>query len=126
MQRIRITKNTLPDKYWLVYYNENGTLKHMDLSGCAGSFERVTGYVSEDGLRAVGWRYEEDGMLCYELFNIGHTVMYAPVRPGVMQMMGYLLRGKNPGEAHRVFLGEFEAALNRGGWKTVERKEVER
>lgn len=126
MQRIKITRNTMPDKHWLVYRNDNGDVKHLDLSGCAGSFERSTGYVSGDGLRAVGWRYEEGGQLCYELFNIGHTVMYAPVRPDPVRLIGYLLRGKKPEEAHREFLGEFEAALNRGGWKTVERKEVEK
>ena len=124
MLRIRVTKNTLPDKYWLVYSTEEGTVKHVDLSGCAASFERISGYVSEDGLRAVGWHYEEGGQKCWELFNIGHTLMYAPLRPSLLQTVGYLLRGKEPKAAHKEYLEAFEAALNQGGWKTVDRNEV--
>ena len=124
MQRIRITKNTMPDRHWLVYVNEDGDRKHIDLSGCANNFSHATGYVSEDDLRTVGWRYEENGLLCYELFNVGHTVLFAPVKPGLFHILRYRLSGRNPDEAHRDFLSSFEAALNRGGWKTVERKEV--
>lgn len=123
MVRIPLSNKNLPDKHWFVYLNEDGSKKHVDLSGCAGSFERNTGYVSEDGLRAVGWRYEEKGQLCYELFNVGHTVVCAPVKPGLMQTLGYLLSGKKAEEAHRAFLASFEEALNRGGWKTVARED---
>ena len=91
MTRIPLSKKILPDKYWLVYLNENGDRKHIDLSGCAGSFARNTGAVSEDGLRAVGWRYEEQGQVCYELFNVGHTVVFAPRKPGLVQTLGYML-----------------------------------
>lgn len=124
MVRIPLSKRTLPDQHWLVYFNDDGMKKHIDLSGCAWSFEKITGYVSADGLRAVGWRYEEDGQLCYELFNIGHTVVSAPVKPGLIQTIGYLLSGKKPEEAHKDFLTSFEKALNQGGWKTVKREEV--
>ena len=122
MTRIPLSKKILPDKYWLVYVNENGDRKHIDLSGCAGSFARNTGYVSEDGLRAVGWRYEEQDQVCYELFNVGHTVVFAPKKPGLVQTLGYMLSGKKPEEAHEALIASFEAALNRGGWKTVERE----
>lgn len=125
MVRIPLSKRTLPDKHWLVYVNEAGEKKHVDLSGCAGSFERNTGYVSQDGLRAVGWRYEEQGQVCYELFNVGHTVLYVPKKPGLVQTLGYMLSGKKPEEAHGEFLASFEAALNRGGWKIVEREAVQ-
>ena len=124
MLRIPITKKNLPDKHWLVYVNENGVCKHVDLSGCAGSFERTTGYVSQDALRAVGWRYTEGGQLCHELFNVGHIILCAPMKPTLVMLLGYLLRGKKPEEAHREYLASFEAALNVGGWKTVERNEA--
>ena len=124
MVRIPLSSKNLPDKHWFVYINDSGEKKHVDLSGCAGSFERNTGYVSEDGLRAVGWRYEEQGQLCYELFNVGHTVVFASVKPGLVQSLGYLLSGKKAEEAHAAFLTSFEDALNRGGWKTVAREEA--
>ena len=50
MVRIPLSKRTMPDKHWLVYINDNGEKKHVDLSGCAYSFEKITGYVSSDGL----------------------------------------------------------------------------
>ena len=126
MVTIPLSQRTLPDKHWLVYVNDNGEKKHVDLSGCAGSFARNTGYVSEDGLRAVGWRYEQKGMLCYELFNVGHTVVCASLKPSLVQTLGYVLSGKKPEEAHKGFLASFEEALNRGGWKTVEREETDK
>lgn len=122
MVRIPLSAKTLPDKHWLFYMNDSGEKKHVDLSGCAGSFERNTGYQSNDGFRAVGWRYEEKGMLCYELFNVGHTVIFAPVKPGLAQTLGYLLTGKKAEDAHKAFLASFEEALHVGGWKTVERE----
>jgi len=126
MQRISITKKNLPDKHWLVYANENGMRKHVDLSGCAGSFERTTGYVSRDSFRAVGWRYTEGGQLCHELFNVGHIVLCAPLKPTLVMTLSYLLQGKKPEQAHKEYLDSFEAALNVGGWKTVDRSEVDK
>ena len=124
MIRIPFTAKNLPDKHWLVFMNEDGSKKHVYLSGCAGTFELQTGYVSEDGLRAVGWHYEEQGMLCYELFNVGHLVLFAPLKPNLVQTLGYMLSGKKPEEAHKAFLASFEEALNRGGWKTVAREDA--
>ena len=121
MVRIPLSKRTLPGKHWLVYIDDNGDKKHVDLSGCACSFEKITGYVSSDGLRAIGWRYEEGGQLCYELFNVGHTVLFAPVKPSFVQTLGYILSGKKPEDAHKDLLASFEEALNQGGWKTVQR-----
>lgn len=125
MVRIPLSKRTLPDKYWLIYTVDRKEKKHINLSGCAGNFELITGYVSSDELRAVGWRYEEQGQLCYELFNVGHTVLYAPTRPNPIQTLIYMLSGKRPEEAHRDFLDSFEHALNLGGWKTVKREEAQ-
>ena len=125
MIKLPISKTTLPDKYWLFYTNDSGEEKYADLTGCAGNFARVTGYVSTDGLQAVGWRYEEQGQLCYELFNVGHLVLFAPLKPSPFQILKYLLSGKKPDAAHRDFLFSFETALNRGGWKTVEREDAQ-
>lgn len=124
MVRLPISPRILPDKYWLFYTNDSGEEKYVDLSGCAGNFERITGHVSSDDLRAVGWRYEKHGQLCYELFNVGHTVLFAPIKPSLFQVLKYRLSGRKPDEAHRDFLTAFEAALNQGGWKTVEREET--
>ena len=115
MVRIPLSSKNLPDKHWLMHINDSGEKKHVDLSGCAGSFERKTGLVSQDGLRAVDCRYEEKGLLCYELFNVGHTVIYAPVKPGPVQTLGYMPSGKKTEEAHKAFLASFQEAMNRGG-----------
>ena len=72
-------------------------------------------------MRVVGYRYEENGCLCYELYTIGHVVLYVPLKMGILRRIGYLLRGTKPKEAHREYLLRFETALNAGGWKTVER-----
>ncbi len=124
MRRIPITKHMMPDKHWLVYRNDDGVIKHVDLSGCANNFSHATGYVSEDNLRAVGYRYEENGQLCYELFNIGHIVLFVPMKPDLIKLIAYRFQGLDPKEAHKEYLNTFETALNQGGWKTVERKEV--
>lgn len=125
MVKLPLRKDALPGKHWLVYMNDYGEKKYIDLAGCACSFALVSGYVSEDGLRAVGWRYREQGQLCYELFNIGHTVFYAPLAPSFLQSLGYLLSGKSPKDGHKAFLASFEEALNQNGWKTVPREENE-
>ena len=124
MQRVRITQKNMPGKHWLVYCNDDHIKKHIYLPGCAETFELSTGYRSNDGLRAVGWHYEEGGQLCYELFNVGHTILYAPLQLGPVHTLLYRLRMKNPVEEHRAFLQKFEDLLNQGGWKTIAREEV--
>jgi hypothetical protein len=121
MDRVRLSAGMTPDSYWLRFYREDGTQSCISLEGCANSFALVTQnrYASEDGLRCVGWRYEEDGCLCYELFCVGHVVLYMPLKPDVFNCIRYLLRGNKPQEAHEEALKTFESALNRGGWKTV-------
>ena len=124
MVAILLTKKIFPDKYWLKYTNADGIVKHVDLSGCANNFSRATGYESQDGLRAVGWQFIEDGQICMELFNIGHTLLVVPLRPSLTQTLGYLLSGKNPQRGHREFLDRFAQALAAGGWKIVNKDEV--
>ena len=125
MVRLPISSITNLDKHWLFYFNDSKEEKYVDLTGCAGNFAKITGYVSTDSLRPVGWRYEDQGQLCYELFNIGHLVLFAPLKPNPFQILKYLLSGKKPEDAHQVFLSSLESSLNRGGWKTVDRKEVQ-
>lgn len=124
MVRIPLSKRTRIDKYWLIYTVDRKEKKHINLSGCAGNFELITGYISSDEFRPVGWRYEEQGQRCYELFNAGHTVLYAPIKPNLIQTCIYMLSGKRPAQAQRDYLDSFEHALNLGGWKTVKREEL--
>lgn len=115
----------MPDNYWVAYVNEDGEKSRIGLSSCANSFRYSTGYTSEDTLKVVGWRYEENGELCYELFNVGHTVFYVPLRPSIFLLLACFLSGKNLEETHRTKLYAFEKSLNQGGWKTIERKEMQ-
>ena len=126
MVTIPLTKSIFPDKYWLKYANEDRIVKHISLSGCANTFSHITGYESQDGLRAIGWQYISDNQICFELFNVGHTLLTVPVQPTVMQALGYLLSGKNPQQGHKEFLESFEKALAAGGWKVVHKNEVAR
>ena len=112
--------------FWLFYSKENGEPGNIQLSACANNFSVHRGYVSGDELQCVGLRYEKDGFGCYELFNVGHTVVCGPLKPGLVQNLGYMLSGKKPEEAHKAFLASFEEALNRGGWKTVEREAADK
>lgn len=122
MRKIKISNKTLPGKYWLSYYGDDNSLKYIDLSGCACCFEKIVGYVSDDNCRAVGWRYEENGYMCYELFNIGHTVFYIPLKPNLLLRIQYGLLGKKSAVAHREHIYAFEKALNQNGWKTLQRR----
>ena len=125
METLPLTKKLFPDKHWLKFINENGALKHVDLSGCANNFSRATGYESTDGLRAVGWRYQKGNQICIELFNIGHMLLVTSAQPNPIQALGYLFTGKNPQKGHKEFLESFDKALEVGGWKVVDRAEVE-
>ena len=125
MDKVQLTKRLLPDQYWLRYCNEDGYVRNISLSACANSFRLMTkgAYETEDDdLRCVGWRYEEDGCLCYELFYIGHLVLFVPLQPSLPERLGYMLQRKDVREAHREKIMEFEKALNCGGWKTVSRE----
>ena len=115
-----------PSKSGAIFFAPLGTSLPTSADETKDAAFVALGYVSEDGLRAVGWRYEQKGMLCYELFNVGHTVVCASLKPSLVQTLGYVLSGKKPEEAHKGFLASFEEALNRGGWKTVEREAADK
>lgn len=123
MVRVKLNKHFFPDQHWLKYTNDAGVVKQVSLAGCANSFRLATknAYDTVDGLQSVGWRYREGGCLCYELFCIGHLQLCVPLQPSLMDRLAYLLQGKNPAEAYQEKLEAFEKALNKGGWKTIEK-----
>ena len=124
MVTLPLSKKIFPDKYWLKFVNEDGILKHVDLSGCANNFRRATGYESQDDLQAIGWQYICNNQICFELFNVGHTLLTVPVSPNPVQSLGYLLSGRSPQQGHREFVESFKKALAVGGWKIVNKHEV--
>lgn len=123
MAKVKMSKHYYPDRHWLRYVDENGMVKQVSLSGCANSFRLATGnaYDTGDGLRSVGWRYEENGCLVYEMFSVGHLQLYMSLQPGLVDRLCCLLRGQKVQEVYRDKLEAFERALNAGGWKTVEK-----
>ena len=104
-------------QFWVVYRKENGQPCHIQLSACANNFRVHRGYDSGSGLQCVGLRYEEGGSWCYELFNVGHTLVKFPQKPGLL--LG-LLKGKNAAAHLRQQYEDFEKQLNEFGWKTIE------
>ena len=102
--------------FWVFYSKESGEPGNIQLSACANNFSVHRGYVSDDGLQCVGLRYEKDGFGCYELFNVGHTLVKCPLTPNPLQK---LLGGKKAGEKLRWQYEEFEQKLNSRGWKTI-------
>ena len=102
--------------FWVFYSKESGEPGNIQLSACANNFSIHRSYVSDDGLQCVGLRYEKDGFGCYELFNVGHTLIKCPLTPNPLQK---LLGGKKAGEKLRRAYEEFEQKLNSRGWKTI-------
>ena len=103
--------------FWVFYSKANGDPGNLQLSSCANNFSVHRGYVSEDGLQCVGLRYEKDGFGCYELYNVGHTLVKCPLKPNPIQR---LLGGKKAADKLRQQDEDFEAQLNSRGWKTIQ------
>ena len=103
-------------EFWIVYAKDDGSNGHIQLSACANNFSIHRGYVSEDSLQCVGTRYEKDGFGCYELYNVGHTLIKCPLKPNPIQK---LLGGKKAEEKLRAAYEAFEQQLNSRGWKTI-------
>ena len=82
-EKIPLKKQFYPDQYWLRYVDDESEKKTVSLSACANSFKLVPQgrYASDDGLKCVGWRYEEAGQLCFELFSAGHVVFTTTLYP---------------------------------------------
>ena len=102
--------------FWVFYSKDSGEPGNIQLSACANNFTIHRGYASEDSLQCVGVRYEKDGFGCYELFNVGHTLIKCPLKPNPIQK---LLGGKKAEEKLRVAYEAFEEQLNSRGWKTI-------
>lgn len=113
MTEISIKQILQIDAYWLRYKKDDGSEGHIQLSACANNFAIHRG--GEE--RCLGLRYEKDGFGCYELFNVGHTLIKCPLHPGGLQK---LLGGKNAGAKLREQFEAIEAQFNRFGWKTKE------
>ena len=115
MTEISIKKIREISEFWLVYDKDEG-VGHIQLSACANNFAIHRSYTSEDGLKCVGLRYEKDGFGCYELYNVGHTLIKCPLKPNPVQK---LLGGKKAEEKLRAAYEAFEQQLNSRGWKTI-------
>ena len=92
--------------YWIFYSKESGERGSIQLSACANNFAIHRG--GEPG--TIGLRYEKDGFGCYELFNVGHTLIRCPLKP---KFFGSAAKLREKYEA-------IEKQLNSFGWKTVE------
>ncbi len=101
------------EKYWLIYAKDDGSEGHIQLSACANNFAIHHGGEPD----CIGLRYEKDGFGCYELFNVGHTLIKCPLKPNFLQS---LLGGKKAETKLRQQYGDIERRLNEFGWKTIE------
>lgn len=122
MTEISIDQIREVGQYWLVYLKESGEPGHIQLSACANNFSIHRGHASEDDRQCVGLRYEKNGCDCYELFNLGHTLIKCPRKPGLGQTIAALLKGKKPAQLQREKYDALERQLNEFGWKTIEEK----
>ena len=110
MTEISIKQIREISEFWVVYSKPEGAPGHIQLSACANNFALVRGDSSGDELKCVGLRYEKDGFGCYELFNVGHTLIKCPLKP---RLFGSAAKLREKYES-------IEKQLNRFGWKTVE------
>lgn len=120
MTEISIDQVQEVGEYWLVYLSQEGETKHIQLSACANNFSIHRGYESDDGLKCVGLRSEDDKGGSYELFNVGHTKILCPFKPGIGGTIAALLKGKKPADVQKEKFLDFERQLNSYGWKTIE------
>ena len=100
------------EPYWLIYKKDDGSEGHIQLSACANNFSIHHG--GESG--TIGLRYEQDGFGCYELFNVGHTLIKFPLKGKGLRK---LLLGKKYDDALRSQYESIEKVFNGHGWKTV-------
>ena len=106
MTEISIKKIREISEFWLGYDKDEGG-GHIQLSACANNFSIHHG----GDPKCVGLRYEKDGFGCYELFNVGHTLIKCPLKPKLFGSAAKL-REKYEG---------IEKRLNEFGWKTLQK-----
>ena len=105
MNEISIKQIREISEFWVVYTKDTGETGHIQLSACANNFSIHHGGES----RCVGLRYEKDGFGCYELFNVGHTLIKCPLKP---RLFGSAAKLREKYES-------IEKRLNEFGWKTI-------
>ena len=110
MTEISIKQIKEISEFWVVYTKPDGAPGHIQLSACANNFAIVRGEDSGNELKCVGLRYEKDGFGCYELFNVGHTLIKCPLKP---RLFGSAAKLREKYES-------IEKRLNGFGWRTVE------
>ena len=106
MTEISIKQIKEISEFWVVYAKDDGSRGHIQLSACANNFSILRGGAEN----CVGLRYEKDGFGCYELYNVGHTLIKCPLKP---RLFGSAAKLREKYEA-------IEKRLNSFGWKTVE------
>ena len=106
MTEISIKQIKEISEFWVVYTKDTGETGHIQLSACANNFSILRGGAEN----CVGLRYEKDGFGCYELYNVGHTLIKCPLKP---RLFGSAAKLREKYEA-------IEKRLNEFGWKTVE------
>ena len=107
MNEISIKQIREISEFWVVYTKDTGETGHIQLSACANNFSIHHGGES----RCVGLRYEKDGFGCYELFNVGHTLIKCPLKP---RLFGSAAKLREKYES-------IEKRLNEFGWKTLQK-----
>ena len=120
MKQIHISKIEDVNNYWLVYRDDSDTVRHLDLSACANSYARRHPECPQAGHRIIGTRKLQGAMGVYELYDIGHSQILCPAKPGLWASLLAKLTGKTLSED--LWL-EFEQTLNQNGYCTVETDE---
>lgn len=119
MQRVPISKCRVVDTNWVVYRNEDGMDKYTDLSACANNFSLNVGKDSFICKNCIGWYYQEGNNLFCELFNIGHLLIYASVKPTLFEWVPRCFKKQNfESKSERLFR-VFVDQLNQAGWSIV-------
>ena len=100
--------------FWVFYSKDSGEPGNIQLSACANNFSIHHGGEGN----CIGLRYEKDGFGCYELFNVGHTLIKFPLQGKGLRK---LLKGKKYDDALRSQYESIEIAFNNVGWKTAQK-----
>jgi len=95
------------EKYWLYYTKDDGSEGHIQLSACANNFAIHHGGEPD----CIGLRYEREGFGFYELFNVGHTLIKCPLKPGLLSSAA----------KRRQQYEDIERQLHAFGWKIIEK-----
>ena len=88
MVRLLISLMALPDKYWLFYTNDS-EMNNVWIGPAVQAILKEFLPMSRP--------------IASELFNVGHLVLFAPLKHSLFQILRYWLSGEKPDEAHWVF-----------------------